>query len=241
MIGPDQVRLWNPDRKGTLIIGDPRTGTHFLQRIVQDRVAGLREVEINHEIDLAPIKGLPGSVRHTLIAAAQRDSYQIAIINKANAKIELLSDPAVLDQWHVIRLTRRDKVSWFRSWGLFFLHQKSEVNVAPSTANDDDRMLHHGTPESIYRQALVQHGPVIIDNRAVDEACGSLCLHAIGKLIAVDEEIDYEDLPNLQSEHTWWKANHYPDVSMEEMFVNWKEIQALLEYWPKIDVPGQFR
>lgn len=241
MIGPDQVRLWNPDRKGTLIVGDPRTGTHFLQRIVRDRVADLQQVQVNHEIDLAPIKGWPRSVRDTLAAMAQRDSYQIAIINSATAKVELISDPAALDQWHVIRLTRRDKISWFRSWALFFLHQKSEVHTSAAASGPDDRMLHHGTPETSYRQALEQHGPVIIDSRAVDEACGSLSLHVLAQLMAVDEEIDYEDLPALQSEHTWWKGNQYPDIAMHDMFVNWQEIRAVLENWHKIEGPGQFR
>lgn len=241
MIDADQARLWNPERKGTLIVGDPRTGTHFLQRIVRDRVADVREVQVNHEIDLAPIKGWPRSVRDTLAAIAQRGSYQIAIINSATAKVELISDPAALDQWHVIRLTRRDKISWFRSWALFFLHRRSEIHVDPPSSGDDDRMLHHGTPEHSYRQGFAQHGPVIIDSQAVDEVCGSLCLHVLGKLIAVDEEIDYEDLPGLQSEHTWWKGNRYPDMAMHEMFVNWQEMRVVLEDWHKIDRPGQFR
>lgn len=240
-MSPDQARLWNPDRRGTLIVGDPRTGTHFLQRIVRDRVADHRGVQVNHEIDLAPIRGWPRSVRTVLEQLASQDSYQIAIINSATAKVELISDPAALERWHVIRLTRQDKVSWFRSWALFFLHGRSEVNAAAPATGQDDRLLHHGTPEASYREGLARHGPVMIDSRAVDEACGSLCLHVLAKLIAVDEEIDYEDLPGLQSEHTWWKGNEYPDITMQDMFVNWQEMRPVLEHWHKIDRPGLFR
>lgn len=241
MMTPEQARLWNPRHRGTLIVGDPRTGTHFLQRIVRDRVADEREVQVNHEIDLAPIRGWPRAVRDTLRDLAARDRYQIAIINSATAKVELTSDPGALEHWHVIRLTRRDKISWFRSWALFFLHGRSEVNVEAGPGTTDDRLLHHGTSEESYRQNLTSHGPVVIDSRAVDQVCGSLCLHVLAKLIAVDEEIDYEDLPGLQSEHTWWKGNQYPDMTMEEMFVNWQEMRSVLEHWHQIDQPGQFK
>lgn len=233
------VPLWQPDRKGTLIVSDPRFGTHFLQRIIADAVARERPVEKNDEIDLAPIQGWPQSVRSVLERLGDRESYQVAIVNSVVAKNELIAHPEALAQWHVIRLTRRNKIGWFRSFGLFFMHEHSELNSTPEQRTS--RLLHHGTPQEDYLDSLASQGPMIIDAQTVNQIGGNLSLHLLSKLVAVDVEVDYDDLPGMQSEHTWWKGNQYPDMAMDQMFADWSEIEPILANWHEIDLPGRFR
>lgn len=227
-----QADLWNAGRRGTLIISDPRFGTHFLQKIVADRVRVYRPVSTHSEIDKQPQAQTP--VGRTLAQLASMSTYQVAIVNSVNAKTELLADPTLIESWHVIRLTRRDKVGWMRSWALFFLHAASEVHSV-----HDSRLLHHGTSTQTYVENLRRLGPVELDPAVIKDIASNLCLHTLSQLIAVDEEIDYDDLPDLQSEHTWWKGNDYPDLPMHELFPGYDRIQALLETWPA--GPGRFR
>ena len=229
-----RVDLWDAGRRGTLIISDPRFGTHFLQKIVADRVRAHRAVDTNNEIDILPEADQP--VRLTLTRLADQSHYQVAIVNSVNAKTELLADPDLLDQWHVIRLTRRDKVGWMRSWALFFLHQASEVHGA-----GHDRLLHHGTSSQAYIKSLHDSGPVELDPVVIKDIASNLCLHALSQLIPADEEIDYDELPDLQSEHTWWKGNDYPDLPMQALFPGYDRIRPLLEAWTVTTGRGRFR
>lgn len=226
------VDLWNPSRRGTLIISDPRSGTHFLQRIVADRVGPYQIVETNSEIDKKPENQT--WLAKTLNSLAARPAYQVAIVNSVNAKTELLADLSLLEHWHVIRLTRRDKVGWMRSWAFFFLHPGSEVY-----STEANRLLHHGTSAQSYIETLRQVGPIDLDAAMIKNIAGNLCLHSLSLLIPVDEEIDYDDLPGLESEHTWWKGNDYPDLPMQALFTHYDRIQSLLEAW--ITNPGRLR
>lgn len=228
-------RLWNPDRRGTLIVGDPRFGTHYLQSIVRDHVSATRPYDQNGEIDLAPIVNWPRFVRDKLQEMESRESYQIAIVNSVVAKTELIAHPEMLDRWHVIRLTRKDKISWFRSWALFFMHEHSEHNSGRAS------LLHHGTPQDAYVQSLADHGPVLLDAQNINQVGGNLGLQVLSFLVSADEEIDFDDLPGLQTQHTWWKGNHYPDMGMDEMFSNYQEVEALLRLWDGLNLAGSFR
>lgn len=219
-----QADLWNPSRCGTLIISDPRSGTHFLQKIVADRVRPHQSVEINGEIDKQPESQAP--VAGTLIQMSAETVYQVAIVNSVNAKTALLANPDLLAPWHVIRLTRRDKVGWMRSWALFFLHPGSEVY-----STHDDRLLHHGTSARAYIENLHQSGPIELDPEVIKDIASNLCLHALSLLVPADEEIDYDDLPGLQSDHTWWKGNDYPDLPMHTLFTGYDRIRPLLQAW----------
>ena len=232
---PDQPRLWNPVCKGTLIVSDPRTGTHFLQSTVADLVAQHRAVSSNGEIDLEPTKDWPGSTGRILRQLAQQDEYQVAIVNSVVAKTELIARPDLMTDWHVIRLTRRDKIGWFRSWALFFLHEHSEHQDMSGC------LQHHGTAQETYLRSLDRHGPMQFDGLKVKSIGGNISLHVLAKLVAVDEEIDYDDLPALASQHTHWKGNQYPQVDLNRFFTNWPEIEPLLANWSAIDPPGRFR
>lgn len=229
-------RLWDPHKKGTLIISDPRAGTHFLQRTVADMVSQHQAVVRNDEIDLEPTKNWPGSVGRTLTGLAQRPEYQVAIINSVVAKNELIAHPDLTVNWHLIRLTRRDKIGWFRSWALFFLHEQSEHNQGPSGP-----LQHHGTSQETYLQSLASLGPIKIDGEGIKHIGGNLSLHVLCKMVPVDEEIDYDDLAALETQYTRWKANRYPEVALDRLFANWSELEPLLISWSSIDPPGQFR
>lgn len=227
-----QADLWNADRRGTLIVSDPRFGTHFLQKIVADRVRSNRGVDAHSEIDRLP--ETQASIDRTLARLAGQSNYQVAIVNSVNAKTALLADPDLMAAWHVIRLTRRDKVGWMRSWALFFLHPASEV-----ASTHEHPLLHHGTPARSYIENLHQLGPVELNPAVIKDIVSNLCLHALSLLIPADEEIDYDDLPGIQSEHTWWKGNDYPDLPMQSLFTGYDRIEPLLRAWtPSV---GRFR
>jgi len=228
-------RLWDPLKQGTLIVSDPRTGTHFLQRAVADRVGPHRAVVRNDEIDLDPTTAWPGSVGRVLDQLIGQDQYQVAIVNSVVAKTELIARPDLMRHWHVIRLTRRDKISWFRSWALFFLHAHSEHH------RGDGPLLHHGTTQETYLHSLTSQGAIELDGHSVKDIGGNLSLHLLCKMVAVDEEIDYENLPALASQYTEWKANQYPEIGLDRLFTNWAEIEPLLASWSAVDPPGRFR
>lgn len=234
-------KLWDPNKRGTLIVGDPRTGTHFLQRVIADLVAADRAVASNDEIDIQWQAHWPRTVRAALESLAQGDAYQIAVVNSVIAKAELIAHPAALDHWHVIRLTRRDKVGWFRSWALFFMHENSEHNQLQSVDLTSGYFLHHGTASETYLSMLERSGPIVLGEQDIKQIGGNVSLHVLSKLVAVDQEIDYDDLPALQSADAHWKGNRYPDIDLAKFFENWGEIQAMLAGWADVDVPGRFR
>ena len=227
-----QVDLWNAGRRGTLIVSDPRFGTHFLQKIVADRVRAYRPADTQSEIDKLPETEDPIGLKLTQLAG--ESNYQVAIVNSINAKTALVADPALLEAWHVIRLTRRDKVGWMRSWVWFFLHGASEGNHA-----GHNRLLHHGTAAQAYIESLRDAGPVELTPLVIKDIVSNLCLHALSLMIPVDEEIDYDELPDLQSEHTWWKGNDYPDLPMQSLFPGYDRIEPLLRTWTAS--AGRFR
>lgn len=238
MMPDSKARLWNPERSGTLIVSDPRCGTHFLQSIVKDAVADHRACQTNGEIDLDSATGDLGLLTARLEQMAKSPDYQVGIVNSLSAKTEILARPSMLSRWHVIRLTRRDKVSWMRSWCLFFLSAGSEVNVKTDRSHV---IMHHATTEDIYRSNLDSHGPIRLHSDLIKDLSANLCLHVLCDLIPADEEIDYDDLPGLQSEHTWWKGNQYPDISMHDWFENYHEIEPLLLAWTRVSRAGRFR
>lgn len=234
-------QLWNPDKRGTLIVGDARTGTHFLQRVIADRVVLDRSVRCNDEIDIGWQAYWPRTVRAALDALEDDRAYQVAIVNGVVAKNELIAHPSAIEHWHVIRLTRRDKVGWFRSWGLFFMHENSEYNQQQRVDLQSGFFLHHGTSSDAYLSSLQRRGPIVLGAQDIEQIGGHVSLHVLSKLIAVDEEVDYDTLPALQSDNAHWKGNQYPDIDLAMFFENWPEIEAMLAGWTDIDVPGRFR
>lgn len=122
--------LWRPDREGTLILSDHRFGGHFLQDVIFQRVPDDQgtKCEINR-----PGPSLPGDRASDLIPyintrfdqCVAQSQYPILLINDAYVKLTLLANRKELDRWHKVRLTRRDKISWFISWWLFINHQNS--------------------------------------------------------------------------------------------------------------------
>lgn len=236
--------LWNPDRRGTLIISDPRCGTHFLQRAVISQVTPHRPIDRNGEIDIPKktpqlqvgeyYENLP--IGPQLAALEKKSAYQVGIVNSISAKLELLADPALLAPWHVIRLTRHDKVGWMRSWVLFFLHPKSALY---STLGDS--LMHHGTGIEHYTETLRKSGAFELTPQVIKDIVGSLTLHTISPLIEVDEELDYDQLPHLQTEDNPWKGNDYPDLPMDVLFSSYDRIQPLLEHWHHNRTTGRLR
>lgn len=123
-------QLWRPDRRGTLILSDHRFGGHFLQDVILQRIPNDQgtKFEINR-----PSPSLPGDRASDLVhyinmrfdQCVAQCQYPILLINDAYVKLTLLANRNELDNWHKVRLTRRDKVSWFISWWLFIQHQNS--------------------------------------------------------------------------------------------------------------------
>lgn len=149
------LQLWRPDRKGTLILSDHRFGGHFLQHVIAERVPGNRagKFEItgpNQAIGVEPTHDLSQYTTTRFDQCVSQVGYPILLINDVQVKLALLAARPELDQWHKVRLTRRDKTSWFISWWLFIHHQNSmmyashdeqsaaEQWVGPTTMNDRD-------------------------------------------------------------------------------------------------------
>lgn len=226
--------LWHPERRGTLIVGEPRSGTHFLQKVIRDRVQPFMPVSINDEIDLEITPGGSSPTAGRLIGLEARDGYQVAIVNSSHGKAQLIADPELLHSWYVVRVTRQDKIGWFRSWAMFTLHVLGEGNNPPGGTKPDMQFLHHNTPQEVYLEGIRRQGPLRLDARMISQACANLYLQQLGDLIPADETVDYDDLYNYQTEHTWWMENQYPEPEhhrdrSRQLFENWDDIAPILE------------
>ena len=118
------ARLIDPPRRGTVILGSPRMGTHFVHEVCRKLAlqAGL-EVEQHGEI-------APHNLSNKFVAAenlpvffgqARPDRYHLVIVNHEQYKMILADASSIIDDWYVLRLDDNDKYRWFWSW-FWFMH-----------------------------------------------------------------------------------------------------------------------
>jgi hypothetical protein len=129
------TKLIDLSRQGTLIVGSPRMGTHYLQALC-----------LSHATDLGcpvqedgEIKHVPGGPRYvppdtigSFLQSNGQGQYRLVILNHSQHKIPLLDQPAVLDDWHVIRLRDTDPYRWFWSWFLFMHSVQGNNSMYPA-------------------------------------------------------------------------------------------------------------
>ena len=124
--------LYRQDRRGTLLLGTYRMGTHFLQHLCayQAQAAGViavehEELEKNPEGQaFSPASWLP----RYLAQLVQSPGYHVVIVNHQDHKSALLDRSDILQDWHVVRVIEQDKTRWFKSF-FFFLHSPAGVTA----------------------------------------------------------------------------------------------------------------
>lgn len=122
---PNTGSLYSPDRRGTLLLGSYRMGTHFLQQLGahQARAAGVIAVE-HAELEQDPeahVYSADDWLPRYLCQLAQSPGYHLVIINHQRHKSALIDRSDILKDWHVVRVIEQDKTRWFKSF-FFFLH-----------------------------------------------------------------------------------------------------------------------
>lgn len=218
-------KLWDPAKKGTLILAGPRYGSHFLAQVIIDWLPN----------DLKPVQGIGGhseigitaqrfyGVINELSELKQQPGYQVAIVNDQSAKLWMIAQPELFNEWHIVRIIHNDKRHWFKSYWYFLSNRESGFN-------------HHGTSSEIYTQHLKQHGPYTISPTQLMNAGWNLGQILTNQYINCDEHINYQDLPELDTSIEW-QNNQYPDVDLSELFVNSDAIEKFLINWPK-EIPS---
>ena len=213
-------KLYNPNKKGTLILAGPRYGSHFLAQVVVDWLPA----------DLKPVQGVGGhseigiteqrffGVVNELDQVEQQLGYQTVIVNDQSAKMLMIAKPELFENWHIVRIIQDNKTHWFRSFWYFLL------------ANDA-KFQHHGTDQTVYHEDLSQQGQYTVSPNQMMIAGWNLNQTLLNQYIDCDEHIHYEALPKLETSVSWM-ANQYPDVPISEMFTNGTDIELMLKSWP---------
>lgn len=135
-------QLVDGNKCGTMIIGDFRTGTHF----VRDRAwqvaidIGLRAKRYPEWIGT---DNLSCKQRFKNIAAMPDHDYHVVIVNELTIKTELLKMLPALENWHLIRATRHDVHQWFMSW-FFFNYLKIYDEYAQTVTPKLQAARHNG-------------------------------------------------------------------------------------------------
>lgn len=191
----------NLTKTGTLIIGYYRCGTHFLEDSIQAKTAGVKHGEVTTVEQLRNI--------------TKSATYNTCIVNIVDLKFELLENLDILDQWHVVRLSRNDKVGHYISkffWDLNCIQRKREFK-------------HHGSAVSVYEN--YQDGnKVHVD---FDQVKRWFMEGMINSLIPCQIKVDYSDLPLLENNPVKWDPNNYNNIKLSDIFVEANELQRMLE------------
>jgi hypothetical protein len=92
------------------------------------------------------------------------------------------------------------------------------------------KFSHYDTPESNYETYIqcAKHSKLVLSETKFLELRESLTNYLINFQIPCNESIDYSALTSLQTERTIWAPNKYPDVDLEEIFVQGKLIKDIL-------------
>jgi len=236
-------RLWNNDRRGTLILADHRFGSHFLQAVIVDRMAGACQ-----SLGLGLCENWTVSTPSWLVDRREIETrlelftngpgYSCLIVNDALEKIAIAARPDLLSRWHVIRLVREDKIKWFISYWFYLHHKESDRYRQRHRA---EGFHHHNTPRDNYEVWIRNNGRMRLDGRDILDLQTSLACHLINLDIAADHEIEYEQLADLATAKVAWQANQYPSDRLEDMFENADLLEGLLKLWNRTQVKGRLR
>lgn len=200
-------QLWDERKVGTLIVGQFRTGTHYLDQIIADTISqpSVRVDEICQDNQLTQFVKL----------SQQSNKYKIAILNNFTPKFYLTNNE-LLQKWHVIHLTRVDLVGHFISDWFWRLHEGKRRYHVPE-------IKHHNTDHKSYRDNIT--APVEYD---INMVIFWLQEQLINYHVPHNEQIDYSELAALETHNTKWMPNSYGDITLEDLVTNHAEIHALL-------------
>ena len=202
------MQMVDQEKVGTLILGYYRTGTHFLKDVIVDRHPENIRVfdEICNDNTLTELKRLTDS-----------RAYNICILNNTIPKFLLASRPDLLQKWHVIHLSRNNKVQHFISHWFWMRNTHNE------RLQDSGQFKHHGTKYSSYKNSIIERTIYDINLIVV-----WLQEQLINYVIPSDATLDYHDLPKYATDNIQWQPNQYESLQLQDLFENYKEIENLL-------------
>ena len=202
------IPMVDHNKAGTLILGHYRNGTHFLKDAILDQHPGIMQFdEICNDGTLAELEKLtniPG--------------YKICILNHSIPKFFLAGRKDLLQKWHVINLTRKDKVHHFISYWVWMQNTQEE------RLQDSGQFKHHGTEHSSYKNLLAQDRTTYDTNSIVFWLQEQL----INYYLPSDTTVDYSELPDYATDNIHWQPNKYDTITLKDLFVNHKDIEDLL-------------
>jgi hypothetical protein len=204
------MKLFDKNKKGTLIVSYYRSGTHFLSSLINEKVDFAKSGfvgELVADIDFRVI--------HSKIA----NVYQIAILNATDPKFDLVAHPWMIADWHVIKLTRTNKVNHFISW--YFWMKNFEQN-------ETFKFKHNSASSSDYLNYMSSQTEKIYYD--INKIKSWISEQLITYFVKCDEVIDYDELKYLTSENcvTKWSPNDYANITLYDIFSNAEEIEKLL-------------
>lgn len=117
-------RLIDPSKKGTVILGNYRTGSHFIAKLAvetaQTHGQSVRFLDEHMAWD--------SDVRDEFMRLDRTTDYVVMIVNHPDLKIGLMNDQHLLDRWHVVRTVNHDLYRWFISYYIM-MNPDSEINL----------------------------------------------------------------------------------------------------------------
>jgi len=203
-------KLWNQNKVGTLIISCYRSGTHFLQDAIAEHCPF--PTEIIGEICTG------NSIQQLIDLTNSNAPYKLCILNNSAPKFYLTTAEKLLSNWHVIDLTRHNKVNHFISHWFWF------QNTLEQQQNDTGKFRHHNTDHSVYCQYLNEIKKTV----SLDFVIVWLQEQLINRFVKSDVSIDYTELIEYQSDTIRWLPNSYENIQLSDIIINHKEITDLL-------------
>jgi len=214
-----EIQLYDLKKRGTIIVASPRSGSHYLQDII---AILLRMQQIPYVIQ----DQLNGRDIYQDINTGN-GKYHIGIANDPESKEKLMQQTKHLEEWHVIRLTRSDIISWAIS--CYFMFQK---NSFATTTNPE--FQHSGTQQSVYQEHLDQC-PIYPLHLLLPEMGNRLQTHDVPCGVS----IDYADLATCFQYVCPWRPNDYPEIVVERDFANGVLVKQMLESHQRIEQSKQ--
>ncbi len=196
--------FYDLSKKGTLIVSTYRSGTHFLYDNLVEHLQ-TKNIGLTLFNEVGDLEFLQSS----------GSNYKIAILNSVGPKISLVKEQCLLNDWHVVTLTRNDKLL---HWMSYYVWQ--QFNTEQQRVNNSN-LPHHGGTRDKYKHI----SPVTIDTSVIEQWLLEQYLVHLFKGSIV---IDYADLSTVSGTEFIWNPNDY-GLSVEDLFVNHVEVKNLLQ------------
>lgn len=135
--------LVDPGKRGTIIIGSYRCGSHFVDKLCVQQCL-IRNIPFKRHGELLYSSDDKGHTLGNLIKDLETDDrYHMIIINHLEHKLDLMRNAGIAD-WLLVRVVNHDKHRWYQS---YFYHSNKRLHEVHQKL--------HGTPSRRNgRQAL---------------------------------------------------------------------------------------